>query len=191
MPSKFTEILEPGFQSTSPRADVRLEDIIGAADLSQRARTSSEASSRSESSSSSERVGVSTRKRLSKLLSGSKRWTVKQNYKTSIQKAFFTSHGPSIDMVHHTKRNITSIRAWIPFTTQKPFLLGALIWCICHSSISRAESWLSALHTRIYETMGIGKICMFCTRLFRSISQAWNTSVTLIVEIWVKGSGTQ
>jgi hypothetical protein len=73
MASKFTEILEPGFQSTSPKSDVRLEDIIGAADLSQRARTSSEASSRSTSSSNGDRIGEKSRKRLSKLLTGAKR----------------------------------------------------------------------------------------------------------------------
>ncbi|KEF61562.1 uncharacterized protein A1O9_03129 [Exophiala aquamarina CBS 119918] len=73
MPSKFTEILDPGFQSTSPKSDVRLEDIIGAAELSQRARTSSEASSRSASSSSADRMGEKSRRRLSKLLTGAKR----------------------------------------------------------------------------------------------------------------------
>ncbi|KIV91102.1 hypothetical protein PV10_05682 [Exophiala mesophila] len=70
MSSKFTEHLEPGFKSTSPHSDVRLEDIIGAVDLSKRHRTSSEASSRSTSSSSSDRAEVKGRKRLSKLLTG-------------------------------------------------------------------------------------------------------------------------
>lgn len=69
MASKFTEILEPGFQSTSPQDDVRLEDIIGAADMSNRGRTSSEASSRSFSSSSAgDRREEKGRKRLSRLL---------------------------------------------------------------------------------------------------------------------------
>ncbi|ETI23308.1 hypothetical protein G647_05108 [Cladophialophora carrionii CBS 160.54] len=75
MPSKFTEILEPGYQTTSPQDDVRLEDIIGAANMS-RSRESSEASSRSTSSSSGDSEPVEEkprRKRLSRLLSGGKK----------------------------------------------------------------------------------------------------------------------
>ncbi|KIW75822.1 hypothetical protein Z517_10567 [Fonsecaea pedrosoi CBS 271.37] len=79
MPSKFTEILDPQYQTTSPQDDVRLEDIIGAANMSVRDRTSSEASSTSHSSSSasssdSDRIEEKQRrKRLSRLLSGGKR----------------------------------------------------------------------------------------------------------------------
>ncbi|EXJ86534.1 hypothetical protein A1O3_03485 [Capronia epimyces CBS 606.96] len=68
MPSKFTEILDSGFQSTSPQDDVRLEDIIGCATLPPRGRTSSETSSRSASSSSNEGTEEKSRKRLSRLL---------------------------------------------------------------------------------------------------------------------------
>ena len=74
MPSKFTEILEAGYQTTSPRDDVRLEDII-AAEVA-RARHCSQASSRSASSSSvdSDRIEENPkRKRLSRLLSGNKK----------------------------------------------------------------------------------------------------------------------
>jgi len=74
MPSKFTEILEPGYQTTSPQDDVRLEDII-AAEMA-RSRHSSEGSSRSASSSSgdSDRIAEKPkRKRLSRLLSGGKK----------------------------------------------------------------------------------------------------------------------
>ncbi len=74
MPSKFTEILDPESHIASPRDDVRLEDIIGAADMSSRGRTSSGTSSRSASSSSGEQVmEEKTRKRLSRLLGGGKR----------------------------------------------------------------------------------------------------------------------
>ncbi|KIV85535.1 hypothetical protein PV11_01220 [Exophiala sideris] len=69
MPSKFTEILDPEYHTTSPQDDVRLEDIIAATDISYRGRTSSDTSSRSASSSSgSDRVEEKSRKRLSKLL---------------------------------------------------------------------------------------------------------------------------
>ena len=73
--SKFTEILDPNFQSTSPRSDVRLEDIIAATEA--RGRTSSETSSHSESSSDSrQNSGERTEqkpKRRSRFLSISKR----------------------------------------------------------------------------------------------------------------------
>ncbi|KIW57287.1 hypothetical protein PV05_05855 [Exophiala xenobiotica] len=68
MPSKFTEILDPEYQTSSPQDDVRLEDIIAATHMSYRARTSSETSSRSTSSSSGDRPEEKTRKRLSRLL---------------------------------------------------------------------------------------------------------------------------
>lgn len=42
--SKFHEILDPDYHTTSPEFDVRLEDIIGAADLSRRGRSSSDTS---------------------------------------------------------------------------------------------------------------------------------------------------
>ncbi|KIX98093.1 uncharacterized protein Z520_06173 [Fonsecaea multimorphosa CBS 102226] len=76
MPSKFTEILDPQYQTTSPQDDVRLEDIIGAVSMSIRDRTSSEASSTSPSSSSADGDHTEEkprRKRLSRLLSGGKR----------------------------------------------------------------------------------------------------------------------
>ncbi|KIX10439.1 uncharacterized protein Z518_01521 [Rhinocladiella mackenziei CBS 650.93] len=74
MSSKFTEILDPGFQTTFPQTDVRLEDIIGDADLTSRGRTSFGTSSRSASSiSGGERDEKKTRKRLPKILSGGKR----------------------------------------------------------------------------------------------------------------------
>ncbi|EXJ72107.1 uncharacterized protein A1O5_04611 [Cladophialophora psammophila CBS 110553] len=76
MPSKFTEILDPQYHTTSPQDDVRLEDIIGAADMSSRGRTPSEASSTSPSSSCAEGDQIDEkprRKRLSRLLSGGKR----------------------------------------------------------------------------------------------------------------------
>lgn len=51
MPSKFTEMLDGTYQTTSDY-DVRLEDIVGTATFnSSRSRTSSEASSTSNSSS--------------------------------------------------------------------------------------------------------------------------------------------
>jgi len=55
MPSKFTEMLDDSYQTTSPDCDVRLEDIVGAADFDKygagRSRTSSDASTGSNSSS--------------------------------------------------------------------------------------------------------------------------------------------
>ena len=73
--SKFTEILDPDFQSTSPRSDVRLEDIIALTEA--RGRTCSETSSHSESSSDSrQNSGERTEnkpKRRSRFLSISKR----------------------------------------------------------------------------------------------------------------------
>ena len=76
--SKFTEILDPQFQSTSLKSDVRLEDLIAASDTSGRGRTSSETSSRSESSSGSrtqsgDRTEAKRKQRLSRLLSIAKR----------------------------------------------------------------------------------------------------------------------
>jgi hypothetical protein len=56
MPSKFHEILDDDYRTTSPECDVKLEDIIGAADLSvssARSRTSSEISNGSNSSTES------------------------------------------------------------------------------------------------------------------------------------------
>lgn len=50
MPSKFTEILDDSYRTTSPESDVQLEDLINGADWS-RGRSSSEASSGSNSSS--------------------------------------------------------------------------------------------------------------------------------------------
>jgi len=50
MPSKFTEHLDPSYRTTSPESDVRLEDIIGAADLSTRGRAASSGSSNGGSS---------------------------------------------------------------------------------------------------------------------------------------------
>ena len=75
--SKFTEILDPDFQSTSPKADARLEDLIAATKASGRGRTPSETSSQSESSSGSrthsgDRIDEKPR-RLSRLLSIAKR----------------------------------------------------------------------------------------------------------------------
>jgi len=81
--SKFTEILDPDFRTTSPESDVRLEDIIGAADMTTvRGRTSSETSADSNSSRSS-RLGSGDRldekstqlplKRRSRIFSLSKR----------------------------------------------------------------------------------------------------------------------
>lgn len=81
MTSKFTEILDPEFQSTSPHCDVRLEDIIAASDLSNRGRTSSETSSASESSpsrssrfNSGDRIDQKRSGRLSRIFSVTKRW---------------------------------------------------------------------------------------------------------------------
>lgn len=55
MSSKFTEMLDDSFRTTSPDCDVRLEDIVGAANFEKynagRGRTSSEASTGSNSSS--------------------------------------------------------------------------------------------------------------------------------------------
>jgi len=76
MPSKFTELLDPDYQTTSPKDDVRLEDIIGSAEMS-RGRQSSGTSSRSLSSSSDDVVlrleEKPKRKRLSRILSGGKK----------------------------------------------------------------------------------------------------------------------
>ena len=75
MPSKFTEMLDPERQTTSPQDDVRLEDIIGAAEMS-RGRASSGGSSRSTGSSSGDSdlsEQKPRRKRLSRLLSGGKK----------------------------------------------------------------------------------------------------------------------
>lgn len=76
--SKFTEVLDCNYQSTSPQSDVRLEDLIPAPDLSGRGRTSSGASYRSESSyesrqNSGERTEEKTKRRVSRLLSLTKR----------------------------------------------------------------------------------------------------------------------
>ncbi|KIW47347.1 uncharacterized protein PV06_00048 [Exophiala oligosperma] len=68
MSSKFTEILDEGYQTSSPQDDVRLEDIIAATNMSYRGRTSSETSSRSASSSNSGSPDEKPRKRLSRLL---------------------------------------------------------------------------------------------------------------------------
>lgn len=75
--SKFTEILDPELHSTSPKSDVRLEDILAASDNT-RGRTSSDTSSKSNSSTSSrpnsgERVDQKSKQRLSRLLSIAKR----------------------------------------------------------------------------------------------------------------------
>lgn len=52
MPSKFTELLDDTYRTTSPESDVRLEDLINMATFDMnRGRTSSEASSASNSSS--------------------------------------------------------------------------------------------------------------------------------------------
>jgi hypothetical protein len=78
MPSgKFTEILDPELHSTSPKSDVRLEDILAATETG-RGRTSSETSSKSNSSvgsrhTSGERVDEKPKQRLSRLLSIAKR----------------------------------------------------------------------------------------------------------------------
>ena len=77
-PSKFTEILDPEHHTTSPRSDVRLEDIIAASEISSRGRTSSEVSSQSTSSTGSrqdsgDRTENQTKQRLSRLLSKAKK----------------------------------------------------------------------------------------------------------------------
>ena len=76
--SKFTEVLDSQYQSTSPQSDVRLEDLIAASNLSGRGRTSSETSSTSDSSNASrqnsgERTEEKTKQRRSRFLSISKR----------------------------------------------------------------------------------------------------------------------
>jgi hypothetical protein len=76
--SKFTEILDSQYQSTSPQSDVRLEDLIAASDLSGRGRTSSETSSGSDYSNqgrhnSGDRTEEKSKQRLSRLLSIGKR----------------------------------------------------------------------------------------------------------------------
>ncbi|RMZ83564.1 hypothetical protein DV738_g895, partial [Chaetothyriales sp. CBS 135597] len=53
MSSKFTEILDSHYQSSSPESDARLEDLIAASIRVGRARTASETSSHSERSNSS------------------------------------------------------------------------------------------------------------------------------------------
>jgi hypothetical protein len=49
-PSKFVELLDPSIHPTSPKLDVRLEDIIAQSDLSSRARSTSGSSLGSTSS---------------------------------------------------------------------------------------------------------------------------------------------
>lgn len=77
MTSKFTEMLDDSYQTTSPDCDVRLEDIVGAANFEKynagRSRTSSEGSAASNSS--SENLSSSTNndtakksKRMSRIL---------------------------------------------------------------------------------------------------------------------------
>lgn len=72
--SKFTEVLDIQYQSTSPQSDANLEDLIAASQLSSssRGRTSSDGSSRSSGSSngSHERTEENVKsKRLSRLFS--------------------------------------------------------------------------------------------------------------------------
>jgi hypothetical protein len=68
--SKFTEIMDPEFHCTSPKSDVRLEDILAATESSHRGRTPSETSNSSEGSrhNSGDRTEGKTKHRLSRLL---------------------------------------------------------------------------------------------------------------------------
>lgn len=78
MPSKFTELLDDSYRTTSPESDVRLEDIISTANFDMtRGRTSSDVSSGTNSSSENLSSTISNEsskkvKRMSRLFG--KRW---------------------------------------------------------------------------------------------------------------------
>lgn len=66
MTSKFVEVLDPDFQTTSPQLDVRLEDIIAESERYSRARSTSGSSLESSSSENLSKGSQSPSKRKSK-----------------------------------------------------------------------------------------------------------------------------